>query len=104
MTPKSVELFKKLRQTTFQVNKFANKIMIRQAVENIWDVKVDKVRVLSCPGKKKIFARMPFKSPDTKKAVITLKKGYRIDLPGDFETMGVERETVGKKEMSLEGK
>ncbi|MCF7899045.1 50S ribosomal protein L23 [Candidatus Babeliales bacterium] len=106
ITPKTVDLFRKLKQITFQVHKEANKIMIREAVEKIWDVKVDKVRVISCPGKKRVFARMSFQSPDTKKAIVFLKKGYKIDLPGNFETMGVaeQEETLDKKEMNLEGK
>ena len=99
ITEKSSGLLKNLGKLTFEVHKDANKIMIRQAVEKIWDVKVENVRVLACPGKNKVFARQSFKSPDRKKAIITLKKGYKIDLPEHFETMG-----VSEKEQALEGK
>ena len=80
MTPKSVELFKKLRQTTFQVNKFANKIMIRQAVENIWDVKVDKVRTANRHGKSRRRGKNTGMTSAWKKAVVYLKSDYHIDL------------------------
>ena len=103
ITEKSLELFKKHGKITFEVNKHANKIMIRGAVEKIWDVKVDNVRVLSIPGKSKVFARKTFHTPARKKAVVTLKKGYKIELPGQFETMGIQ-DVQGEKEKSLEGK
>ena len=103
MTEKSNHLFKTLGKLTFEVHKDANKVMIREAVQGIWDVKVENVRVSTCPGKTKVFGRKPFKTSDRKKAVITLKKGYKIELPGHFETMGVSG-TAAKKEQSLEEK
>lgn len=102
ITTKSTELFRKEGKVTFEVHKASNKIMIKQAVEKIWDVKVDNVRVMTIPGKTKSFGRRHFKSSDRKKAIIALKKGYKIDLPGNFETMGVE--SPKEKEMPLEGK
>jgi len=103
ITEKSESLFKKFGKLTFEVHKAANKIMIRNAVEKIWDVKVANVWVVTCPGKKKMFGRKSFKSPDRKKAFIKLKDGYKIDLPGHFETMGVQ-ESKGKKEQEIEVK
>jgi len=88
LTSRSVFLHKKLGQLTFEVHQLANKIMIRQAVEKIWNVKVDKVRVLKIPGKIKIYARREYKTPNRKKAIITLKKGYNIEIPGMMESMG----------------
>lgn len=87
-TPKSIALYKKEGKFVFEVNKKANKIMIRRAVEKIWDVKVDKVRIVNVKGKKKIFARKTFVSSGIKKAIVSLEKGYKIELPGHFETMG----------------
>ncbi|MBD3272884.1 50S ribosomal protein L23 [Candidatus Dependentiae bacterium] len=100
MTPKSSDVFRNSGKITFEVHKDSNKIMIKQAVEKIWDVKVDNVRVITVPGKTKSFGRRSFKSPSKKKAIITLKKGYKIDLPGHFETMGAQT----NKEVPLEGK
>jgi large subunit ribosomal protein L23 len=83
---------------TFEVHKDANKILIKDAVEKNWNVKVKNVRVINVKGKKKTFGRRPFESPDRKKAIITLKEGYKIDLP-QFESMGVTpgAETKEKK-------
>lgn len=88
-TSKSVGLRKKLGQITLQVHTYSNKILIKTAVEKIWNVKVDKVRVISVPGKQKTVARRTFQMPTTKKAIITLKPGYAIDLPDQIETMGL---------------
>ena len=98
-----MEVFKKDGKITFEVHKESNKIMIKQAVEKIWNVKVDNVRVMAVPGKTKSFGRRSFVSPDKKKAIITLKKGYTIDLPGHFETMGVNS-AAKEKELPLEEK
>lgn len=104
MTTKSLEIFKKEGKITFEVHKKSNKIMIKQAVEKIWNVKVDNVRVISLRGKTKSFGRRPFVGPDKKKAIVSLKKGYTIDLPGHFETMGINPAAAKEKEIPLEGK
>jgi large subunit ribosomal protein L23 len=70
---------------TFVVDPDASKIEIREAVEEIFNVKVAKVNTLNRKGKRKR-ARRQFtfgKRPDTKRAIVTLAPGGRIDL---FET------------------
>jgi large subunit ribosomal protein L23 len=74
---------------TFEVHKEANKILIKDAVEKNWNVKVKNIRVMNVKGKAKTFGRKPFQSPDIKKAIVTLKDGYKIDLP-QFESMGIK--------------
>ena len=67
---------------TFKVHPGANKIEIRQAVESIFDVHVLKVTTLNRKGKRKRSRRTMIqgKRPDTKRAVVTLAPGDRIDL------------------------
>lgn len=96
ITSKSVDLFKKLGQITFEVNLNANKIMIRHAVEKIWNVKVADVRIVKLRGKTKVFARKSFTCSDRKKALITLKKGYKIEIPGMLEIIGQQKAEVNK--------
>ena len=93
VTSKSVELYRKLGQITFEVNNKANKLVVREAVEKIWNVEVASVRMLNSSGKVKTFARRTFKSPDRKKAIVTLKKGYKIEIPGMIEGVGMPAET-----------
>jgi len=67
---------------TFVVHPDANKIEIRHAVEAIFGVKVAKVNTLNRQGKRRRNRRsFTFgKRPDTKRALITLVDGDRIDL------------------------
>jgi large subunit ribosomal protein L23 len=67
---------------TFVVHGDANKVEIRQAVEAIFGVRVSKVNTLNRPGKRKRNRRnWTFGTrPDTKRAVVTLVAGDRIDL------------------------
>ena len=58
----------------------ANKLEIRQAIEEIFNVKVEKVSTLKVHGKIRSYGRFSGKRPDRKKAVITLKKGEKLDF------------------------
>ena len=64
----------------FEVDRAANKAQIKQAVESIFNVKVDTVRTLRVHGKPKRMGRYAGHRPDWKKAVVTLKKGQSIEL------------------------
>ena len=70
---------------TFVVSPEASKIEIRQAVQEIFNVQVVKVNTLNRKGKRKRNRRtFTFgRRPDTKRAIVTLAPGARIDL---FET------------------
>ena len=87
ITSKSIELYQKQGKVTFEVNRDANKLVVRNAVEKIWDVKVANVRIINSTGKNKVFMRKKFKSPDSKKAIISLKKGFKIEIPGMMEAL-----------------
>ncbi len=67
---------------TFQVHPEANKIQIRQAIETIFNVKVERVNTLNRQGKTKRNRRKFTlgKRPDTKRAIVTLRGDDRIEL------------------------
>jgi large subunit ribosomal protein L23 len=67
---------------TFQVHPDSNKIQIRQAVEEIFGVQVDRVNTLNRQGKRKRNRRRNTfgKRADTKRAIVTLKGDDRIDV------------------------
>ena len=67
---------------TFIVAPDANKVQIRQAVEAIFNVKVTGVNTLNRPGKRRRTRKGWGKRPDTKRAVVSLAEGERIDLEG----------------------
>lgn len=64
----------------FAVDRSANKIQIKQAVESVYKVKVDSVNTVVMPGKLKRVRRDAGQTPDWKKAVVTLKDGHKIDI------------------------
>lgn len=68
------------RRFVFRVTKNATKTEIKGAVEFAFDVKVDKVQVLTVTGKSKRFGKYLGKRPDWKKAYVKLKPGYDIDF------------------------
>lgn len=71
---------------TFIVHPGANKTEIRQAVEQIWDVNVLSVNTINRKGKKKRFRFTEGKRANTKRAIVKLREGDKIDL---FEQQGI---------------
>lgn len=67
-------------QFVFKVAKSATKLQIKNAVELMFDVKVESVRVLNVKGKIKRFGRTLGKRSDWKKAYIKLQSGHNIEL------------------------
>ena len=67
---------------TFVVHPDANKIQIRQAVESVFNVRVANVNTLNRKGKRKRNRKKATygKRPDTKRAIVTLAAGDRIEL------------------------
>ena len=66
-----------LKKYTFEVATDANKTEVKHAIEEIFDVDVDKVNVISVKGKKKRMGRYEGFTAAKKKAIITLKPGSK---------------------------
>jgi large subunit ribosomal protein L23 len=67
-------------QVTLQVDKKANRLEIKNAVERNFNTKVKQVRTIQVKGKVKQRGRIIGKRKDWKKAVVTLMPGQRIDF------------------------
>ena len=67
---------------TFLVDPEANKTQIRHAVEEVFRVKVTGVNTVNRPGKRRRTRYGWGKRPDTKRAIVTLADGDRIDIFG----------------------
>lgn len=76
-------LYEPLRQYLFLVDKSANKIQIKRAVEEIYKVKVSAVNTFISRGKLKRVRQQFGRSVDTKKAVVTLREGQKIAVSAD---------------------
>jgi len=79
-TEKGSNLKETANKILIEVSRDANKIDIKRAIEEIFKVKVEKVSTISTRGKWKKFGRSIGKRPDRKKAIITLKKGEKLDF------------------------
>ncbi|MCL6634692.1 MAG: 50S ribosomal protein L23 [Peptococcaceae bacterium] len=79
VTEKSTSLFQD-NKYTFVVDPKANKTEIKQAVEKIFKVKVEKVNTMRVKGKFKRVRNVLGKTPDIKKAIVTLRKGDKIEI------------------------
>jgi large subunit ribosomal protein L23 len=85
LTEKSTHQYAKLNQYVFEVDKNANKSMIKEAVETIFDVKVVRVNTMVVPAKRSrraLSRRVLVRKSAYKKAVVTLAAG---DTIGVFE-------------------
>ncbi|GKT08339.1 50S ribosomal protein L23 [Desulforhabdus sp. TSK] len=93
MNPKSYEILKRPLVTEkstaekedhnkllFEVDRRANKIEIKEAVEKIFKVDVLDVTTMNMKGKRKRVGRFFTKRPDWKKALVTIKSGQRVEF------------------------
>ena len=79
MTEKSTNL-NQFNKYSFFVSKNSNSLEIKQAIENIFKVKVKKVNTLIVKGKRKAFRGTIGRRSNYKKAFITLEDGQTIDI------------------------
>jgi large subunit ribosomal protein L23 len=80
ITEKGTMLRQDNNQVLFAVDRNANKIEIKRAVEKIFNVHVEDVKTILIKGKKKRVGRWESLRSDWKKAVVTLKDGDTIEF------------------------
>ncbi|EKD35918.1 MAG: hypothetical protein ACD_75C01726G0004 [uncultured bacterium] len=80
LTEKGMTLQEMNNQIVLRVDPRANKIEIKDAVERLFNVKVEKVATLNVLGRKKRLGRSVGETSDWKKAVVTLKEGHKVDF------------------------
>ena len=75
----SIELMDE-NKYTFIVDKKANKSEIKKAIEEIFNDSVIRISTLKVRGKKRRMGRFEGKTPEKKKAIVTLKSGDKIEV------------------------
>ncbi len=80
VTEKSVGLQELSNKYTFEVNRRANKIQIKDAIEKQFDVSVDNVHTLNMHGKQRRVRYESGYTGDWKKAIVTLAEGDNIEI------------------------
>ena len=82
VSEKSARVAERGNQIVFRVLRDASKPEIKAAVELMFEVKVDDVRVVNVAGKTKRFGGRPGRRSDFKKAYVSLAEGQTIDFAG----------------------
>ena len=67
-------------KVVFRVRRDATKPQIKDAVERLFDVKVESVNTLLRKGKTRVFRGVKGTKSDVKNAVVTLAEGHKIDI------------------------
>ncbi len=80
LTEKSTDAKEKENKYFFEVDRRANKIEIRQAVEGLLKAKVQEVRVMNVEGRSRRFGKSVGKTKAWKKAIVTLAPGNTIEI------------------------
>ena len=80
VTEKGMQQSTDHNQYSFEVNMLADKTQIRAAVEELFEVEVEKVRIQKRPGKQRRHRFKQGRTKNWKKAIVTLKPEFRIDF------------------------
>lgn len=96
VTEKSSALKAEANKVVFEVARDANKIEIRQAVEGLFEVKVENVQTMVVRGKPKRVGRSIGRRQNWKKAVVTLAEGADLDVFGTVEGAEVPEAPPGE--------
>jgi len=78
ITEKGLTLKEQDRTLCFEVDDNASKQQIREAVEQLFKVKVEQVRTMTVPGKMRRRGKYTGYRPDWKKAYVTLREGEKM--------------------------
>ena len=82
VTEKTTRVGESSNQYVFHVINDASKSEVKGAVEMLFDVSVESVRIVNVKGKKKSFKMRPGKRSDWKKAYVRVQEGQVIDFLG----------------------
>ena len=83
ITEKSMKLMDAENKITFEVAKGSNKTEVKQAVESIFNVKVEKVNMVNCKPKTKRMGKYVGTTSAVRKAIVKLAEGSDINLFGE---------------------
>jgi large subunit ribosomal protein L23 len=83
VTEKSSYQSGKLSQYAFEVSRDATRTLVKDAVETLFDVEVERVNILNTPAKRGVRARsrrLLVRKPGYKKAIVTLAEGQTLEI------------------------
>jgi large subunit ribosomal protein L23 len=80
LSEKGTRLSETENKFVFRVNRRANKIEIKRAIEKLYKVRVKDVNTMNVKGKRKRMGLAVGKRPDWKKAIVTLEQGESLSF------------------------
>jgi len=80
VTEKTTNLIQNYNQYVFYVHQKANKIQVKEAIEKLFKVKVEKINVIKLRGKTRRRGLTSGRTSDKKKVIVKLKKGDKINI------------------------
>lgn len=80
ISDKAYKLNQRFKKLALKVHPAANKPMVKEALEKLFNVKVDKVNIVARAGKNKKIRGRSVTGKYSKRAIITLAEGYSLDL------------------------
>jgi large subunit ribosomal protein L23 len=81
-----------------RVHTAANKVLVKEAIEKLFEVKVSSVRILNRKGKNRFVRRRLVTGSLEKRAIVTLKEGYQVDVFGQSEVGTSDASAVTRQE------
>ena len=78
VTEKSTDMKDKLHCLCFKVHRKSNKILVKEAVEKLFNTKVESVKLLNYYGKEKRYGRFTGRRSQWKKAYVKLNKDSKM--------------------------
>ncbi len=79
-TEKGMDIKERENKILIEVNAGANKHEIKEAIQEIFKVKVEKIATVSVKGKMKRHGKYLGRRSDRKRAIVTLKQGEKLDF------------------------
>lgn len=83
VTEKTVLLSESSNQYVFKVATTATKAEVKNAIETLFEVEVERVQILNVKGKQKNFARRAGQRNDWRKAYVRLAEGHSLDASAE---------------------
>ncbi len=102
VTNKAYKINSAFNKLVLEVHMHANKPLVKEALEKLFEVKVDTVRILIRKPKLRLVNRRPVTGKYSKKAIVTLKKGYSLDMFKQSEISSAARGYAGKAVAKVE--
>lgn len=89
VSDKAQKVNSSLKKLVLTVHPHSNKPLVKEAIEKLFNVKVDNIRIVVRKGKTKRAGKRIIVGKLQKRAIVTLKEGYTVDLFGHSGSQSV---------------